>query len=226
MSALAQYPVLYSFSTRRISEVELLRTISHIVWSSAAEQPAVDAITAATLQVPGLSALQLEELDGVKPPSAASAVALITANSQTYGQVRLFFDPHMLQTLESPVRLARFIGQQLGILFHRLDLERERQKLNAAIEAVDRLTKRRKLIHRATGVLAEQRNVSEKEAVTLMVQYARKTRTNLFRIAESLIFGYDCAAFTRPSLRRVPAGQVTTSRPANRPARLARSQGA
>jgi hypothetical protein len=218
MSALA-----YSFSPRHISEIELLRSISRVTWTAVQEESALAAVAAATLQVPGLTGFRFEPLENLlhlpiyetsKPRLAVpsvSAVATVKANGQTYGKVRIFFDPQWHQALESPVRLAKFIGQQIGIFLHRLDLNREHEKHLSRLEAVERIIRRRKITHRAATVLSEQRNVSETEAIALMVQYARRNQKNLLQIAESLIFGYDCIAFTRPSLRRLAAHETTTT---------------
>jgi hypothetical protein len=223
MSALAQQNPLFSVSVRRISEIELLRAISNITWNADCEEQGLASIAAAVLRVPGLNGFRFEPFETFlhlpiyetsrplsKSPSA-SAVSSASANGQTWGQIRIFFDPHASPALESPVRLAKFIGQQIGILLHRIALHRERAKHLSRLETLDRVIRRRKLIHRAAGILAEQRDAPEAEAISIMVRHARRNRRNLLQIAESLIFGYDTAAFNRPSLRRLGAHELTSS---------------
>lgn len=223
MSALAQQSRFYSFTPRRISEAELLRVIGHITWTASDEEPALAAVAAAVVQMQGLVAFRFEPFEDLPhlpiyelstPQSSntnASALAQVTANGRTYGQIRIFFDPHSLQLLESPVRLTRFIGQQTGILLHRLELQRERKAHISRLETIDRVIRRRKTIHRAAVVLAQQRRISESEGISLMVRYGRQNRQSLLQIAESLIFGFNSAAFRRPYLRRLSAQEPTSN---------------
>jgi ANTAR domain-containing protein len=222
MSALAQQHNIFSYSQRHLSEVELLRTISNITWNADHEEEALASIATAILRVPSLSAFRFEPFAGIphlpivetsRPREtrlSASAISNAAANGHSFGQVRIFFEAHSQNPAESPVRLAKFLGQQLGLLLHRLAMSRERQRHVANLDALARTTRRRKIIHRAAVVLAEQRSVSESQAISLMVNYARHNRQNLLNIAESLIFGYDSTAFTRPSLRRLTPTESTS----------------
>jgi hypothetical protein len=212
MSAFAQQSILIR-SQRPLSEVELLRSVSSQTWNATDEEDAFVAIATAILRAPGISGFRFEPSPHLphlpihetsKPggqKSWAWAVSPANANGQSWGHVRIFFDPNLAQKLESPVRLAKFVGQQIGILLHRLSLQREIVRQTAHLEALNRITRRRKIISRAAAVLAGEREVSEREAISLMVSYARENRQNLLTIAESLIFGYKNAAFMRPSLR-------------------------
>jgi hypothetical protein len=74
----------------------------------------------------------------------------------------------------------------MGILLHRLSL------------------------HRVARILAEQRSVCAAKADCLRVCYARRNRRRLRAIAESLIFGYDSPAFTRPPLCRLAPTELTS----------------
>jgi ANTAR domain len=211
MSALAQQNKLFSVSPRRLSEPELLRAISKITWNAGSKDEGVSAVATALLRVTGLTGFRFESTDDqVYPRAAASAVSAVSANGHTWGQIRIFFDPHATPAVESPVRLAKFVGQQIGILLHRLSLQRERDERLGRLAALDRIMRRRKVIHRAVGILAEQRSVSSAEATSLMAAYARRNRRPLLSIAESLIFGFDSLAFTRPSLRRLTSTELTS----------------
>lgn len=208
MSALAQQNNFFIHSQRRISELDLLRVVSTITWTSAHEESALTSIAAAALRLPGLIGLRFEPLEhlfhlpiyeSTQPHSTsprAFALATVSANGRSYGQLRIFFDPHSSLTLESPVRLAKFIGQQLGLLLHRIALNREYQRHSAILQSIDCILRRRKVIHRAAVILAEQRNTPKAEAISFMVGYARRNRRSLLEISEALIFGYDSSRFS------------------------------
>ncbi len=221
MSAVAQAQV-FSLYSRQISETELVRTIGHIAWTAKQEEAALTQIGAAILRVPGLVGFCFEPsgeipylpiYEVMKPSSLtrASAIGAVVANEAKFGQVRVFFDPHVRPEVESPVRAAKFVGQQLGLLFHRLYLVRERERSAARLEALERGTRRRKIIHRAAGILSQQRDVSVRDALSLIVQYARRNRRTLVDISEALIYGWDSGTFVRPQLRRLASSEFTSS---------------
>ena len=207
MSASAQQNTFSLRFQRRLTELDLLRAVSNITWTADHEESALAAIAAAVLNLPGLTGFRFEPqveaarnllhlpiYEASKPRSSgpsASAVSAACANGQTYGQLRIFFDPNSSLKLESPVRLAKFIGQQIGLLLHRIALRREHQRHSAHLAAIERAIRRRKAIRRAAVILATQRNVSEAEATSFMVSYARRNHRTLFEISEALVFGYD-----------------------------------
>jgi AmiR/NasT family two-component response regulator len=102
------------------------------------------------------------------------------------------------------VRLAKFIGQQIGLLLHRIDLTRENQRHLTHLQTIERTIRRRKAIRHAAVIMARQRNISEREALSFMVAYARRNRRNLLEISEALIFGYHSVRFSSSPLKVSP----------------------
>jgi hypothetical protein len=125
--------------------------------------------------------------------------------------MRLFFDPQALPP-DTAARLGRFLGQQIGLLFHRIQLQRKRRELLSTLEGLHRILPRRKLILGAAEVFAKQHNISQTEAISQMVEYARRNHRSLLAISEALILGFDAAVVTRPFFRRLAVHEPTTSR--------------
>jgi hypothetical protein len=214
MSASPLLKVPFVPSARALRELELMRLIGHIAWNSTSGDQAFDSIALAIARLPGFVGFRFEPLKAVpqlaayekmKPHRNASdsfARAAVTANGREWGQIRLFFDPNAPPTVESPLRLARFIGQQVGLMLNRVAVHRDHEKLVARLEQIRNITKRRKMIHSAAGMLARRRNISGAEAIRFMAGYARRNRRRLLDISESLILGCNTAMITRPLLRR------------------------
>jgi hypothetical protein len=221
MSALALQIESFSLAPRSVPEVELLRAISHISWNAVSEEDALKSIAAAILRAPDLTGFRVEPAEeaGYLPLYEATkqqpkggiawALAPISANGKNWGRLRVFFLPQTPSSAESPVRLAKFVGQQIAILLDRLHLERQNRRELARVQALERGIRRRKAIHRASAILSGQRNVSLAEATSILVRYARRRRIRLLPIAESLILGFDALDFTRPALRRLDAAETT-----------------
>ena len=221
MSAAVQYRNFYVPSVRAISELELLRGIGSLTWSGSEIKRSLESLASLLLRFEGITAFRFEPQEShhhlplfersvdAGTYATANAVAAVAANSFHFGQARIFFHPDLTQTTESPLRLVRFVGQQLAILLHRIELQHEKNRQLASQFAMNRLLRRRKLLHRAAAIFAEQREVSDKEALSLLVQYARRNRRKLLDIAEALLVGHDSTALARPVIRRLTAGETT-----------------
>ena len=222
MSALPLQIESFSFDPRPVSEVELLRVIGRITWNATSEEGALKSIAAAILRAPDFNGIRVEPAEEAshlplyeatrrqQEGEVAWALAPIAANGKHWGQLRIFFPTQTSPSAESPVRLAKFVGQQVAILLDRLHVERQNRLELARLQALEHGIRRRKAIHRAAAILAEQRKVSLLEATRILVQYARGKRKRLLPLAESLIFGFEALAFTRPKLRRLHAGETTS----------------
>jgi hypothetical protein len=181
-------------------------------------------ISDALLRLPGFLGLRFEPVEGVANLSVfetcrlrlavpgASARSPVSANGYFWGEIRIFFDPKTALPVESPVRLARFMGQQIAILLHRIALHGERKILLARVEQTRQVIRRRKLIYGASKILAQQRNISERDAISEIVRYARRNRRTLLDVSEALIFGHDIGASTRPVFRRSAKYELATKR--------------
>jgi len=206
MSALSQTRISFARSQRPATEAEFLRVISKMTWNGSDEQVCFSSISDALLRLPGFLGFRFEPAESVAnlagfetsgPRLAvpgASALASVSANGYVWGQIRLFFDPTADLPVESPVRLARFMGQQMALLLHRIALNWERKSLLAKVERTNQIIRSRKLIFGATKVLARQRGISDRDALSEIVRYARSSRRSLLHVAESLTLGYAVAA--------------------------------
>ena len=197
MSALVQQNSPFRLQYRHFTESDLLLSVSRIATNALNETTAIEEIASAALRLSGITGIDFQLLTGhqysvfLNPaktnPAKASAVSKVTAHGREYGQFRIYFDPHSSLPLESPVRLAKFIGQQLGLSLQRMDLQLERRKHFVRLNAFDRRIRRGKAVRRAAAVLAGQHGISHTEAVARIVDYAVKHRRPLLVIAELLI---------------------------------------
>lgn len=211
-------------SHRSLTEVELLRTISKITWSGVCDQSAFLAISGALLRLPGFTGFRFEpsqELSHLQIFETAvprlavpggHARAAVRAGGLHWGEIRLFFDPNCPLGVESPLRLAKFLGQQIAMLLERLGLELERQFYLARLHQIGCVVRRRKLIWRAAKSLSNQNKITEKQAITEMVMYARSNRRRVLDVAESVILGCNTGSFTRPDGRRLSRREAPSAK--------------
>jgi urease accessory protein UreF len=108
---------------------------------------------------------------------------------------------------------ARFLGQQLALLLNRLDLIRERDMRRAQAKRMSERLEARKNLHRASGLVAKTRGISNQQALRLLVSHARKSRRSLNCMAETVLLGYEAPLTRRPMLRRLHADEFTRPRP-------------
>jgi len=223
MSASLHFHIPFALKPRLLSEIELLRLISQITWSGYDEALSLDSLATVLVRLPGLNGFRFEPVAGMphlrayESPnlrlaiSNASSRSSVSASGINWGQMRLFFDPQALSP-DTAARLGRFLGQQIGLLFHRIQLQRKRRELLSTLEGLHRILPRRKLILGAAEVFAKQHNISQTEAISQMVEYARRNHRSLLAISEALILGFDAAVVTRPFFRRLAVHEPTTSR--------------
>jgi ANTAR domain-containing protein len=207
MSALP-LPQSFDRARRHLSEPEAIRTVGRLAVTAVDAYSGLEAIAEAVLRVKGMRKLHItpelplsaEESfewsasEGLAP--CGSAMASLTANGQTWGRLRIFFEPRV-HSVESPLRFARLLAQQSALMLNRLDLLRLRATYLASIERVQERVEMRKTVHRAKGILARSRAISEEEALLSLFRYARETRRPLSQVAEAVILGHK--SFPRPS---------------------------
>jgi hypothetical protein len=218
MSALLQ-PKLSQSAHHPLAEAAALRVASRLVSAAEALDSGLEDLAESALRIPGLHKIQitpsvvfppLETLEwyaSTSPVLCGSAVAFIEANGRSWGRLHLYFEPR-IQTVESPLRFARFLGQQTALLLNRFALE---DQYDAQLATLDRLKTRlntRIAVHRATGILAELRGVTDKEALAILFQYARQTRRTLLSLADAIILGD--TSFRKPFFRPVQRNEPIT----------------
>lgn len=180
---------------RTYDELAATREISRLAcWANDFES-ALESISAVLLSVPGIWRVSIEaphswyfDRIGYTPVDpSASAVAPIEAGRGTWGNLRIHFEVR-LEIGASPVRFAKFVGQQIASLLDRLTLRREHDSFIRQISVLRRRIETRKTLARASGLLARRDRISQGQALALIVKIARRNRRALLLMAQSLIF--------------------------------------
>ncbi len=227
MTAVAAINGSLVVSPRRLSELEVSKEISRITCSGHDVTSAIENSCRLALRVNGVKRLQIKYAEpiaegGSEPivwgasceEAVASAVAIISAGKQIWGELRLYFDPHS-SALESPLRFAKFLAQQIGLQLSRWSLNVEADELRDQIERLRKLVEKRKAIQRARAIIANTRQINDTEALLLMRKYSRESGRSLHEVSEALIFG-DAQRWTgsryaeRKRPQRVFAQEVAT----------------
>jgi hypothetical protein len=218
MSALLESSNL-SNSLRRIGEPEAMRTIGRLALTSADPAAGLESIAAAALRLPGLHGVQIKpssdlaESDSFEwhasrsPAPCGSAMASIVAESRDWGRLRILFEPR-ISSVECPLRFARFLGQQTAVMLNRIDLVRRQASLLGRIERLQERLEARKLVARAAGVIAASQEISQSEALSTLLAYAREWRRTPSQIASSIVLGQN-TSFGRPHLRQLQDHELT-----------------
>lgn len=185
-------------------ELEVLWEIGRIASSAPAVDIALEEIAAAVLRLGGV--LRFEREPDVRPESMMLPVR---GNGVTWGSLRIHFGPALAQ-VETTEGFTRFVAQQVASVLHRLSLLDQMEAHQRRLAVLKRRLETRKAVHRARGIIAEARGISESEALRVMEQQARASRRSLLQLAQALIGGFETPAFAPPALRRLHPGQVTT----------------
>jgi hypothetical protein len=190
-------------SSHPAHELEVLREIGQIAWSAQNADIALNEIEAAVLRLGGV--LRFEWKLNAMPGLMMEPVR---ANGVTWGGLRIHFDP-ALTALKISSGFTRFVAQQAALLLHRLSLLDEMQAHHRRLAVLRRRLETRKAVHRARGIVAKARGISESEALRVMKRQARVSRRSLLQLAQALIGGFETPDFERPALRRLHPEQVT-----------------
>jgi hypothetical protein len=201
MSAIAAINRQHAVPSRRLSELEVIRDISRIASSKNDITSVIESIARFALAVNGVVRVHIEYGNalGASPGSfvwgsrsddgpIGSAVAELSAGGLIWGELRLHFHSHT-SALESPLRFAKFLGQQIGLQLDRWSLQSRAGELKAQIERLQKIVDKRKALHRARAILANTRQISEPEALQFMRQLSESSGRSLHDVAEALIFG-------------------------------------
>jgi hypothetical protein len=202
MSAVAPLTSSILVSSRRISELDATREISQIISSGRDVPSSIEAIVAVALKVSGVKRLQIQYADpadnGPAEPLVwgspsregvwGSAVADIGAHGQSWGELRLYFELQP-STLESPLRFAKFVAQQVALQLSRWSLTRRADTLKAGIEQLRKIIEKRKAIQRARAIIGNAQGINDSEALRVMREHSRESGRTLHEVAEAFIFG-------------------------------------
>jgi ANTAR domain len=115
-----------------------------------------------------------------------NAVAEIAAARIRWGQLRIRFNVHAIE-LESPVRFARFVAQQIAGMLNRLALQSQSKMLRQRLARLTHRLQTRKVVQRASGILARMHGIPQSEAIRLLIRHSRERASSLYSIAEGII---------------------------------------
>jgi hypothetical protein len=215
MSALPQPDSFYRQS-KRLTETEVSQEIGRIVHAAVSLPSGLQAIAEAALWIPGIYTVKIEDgalltaFGALTWPAGGgrgkthTTLVTVAANGRSWGRLRL------MTTGESR-DFPAFLGQQIALLLNRLDLIRRHDTLRAQAKRLSERLETRKNLHRAGGLVARARRISDRAALQLLVTHARKSRRSLNRIAEAVLLGYEAPLTRRPALRRLQPHEFTRS---------------
>jgi hypothetical protein len=192
-------PIFLDRTSRRIpstgfTELQVMYEISRQASAAPDAGTATDVIAALVLRSPGVVRLSIDwEAD---PPESwgpaahrgplGSAVAPIVIDAVKLGTLSLSFRLNHVD-LESPSRFALFVAQQISRVHELSVLTAQKLALERQIAADRQEVASRKAFHRARGMVARSRRVSEVDAGALLRKFAAQTGRTVRELSEELI---------------------------------------
>jgi AmiR/NasT family two-component response regulator len=113
------------------------------------------------------------------------SVARIEANGQDWGELRLRFSLEQTE-VASPVKLARYLAQQIASAIHNAELASSNRTLAKGLAELKDEVATRKILERAKGVLAETQNLAPARAEALLKRHSERTGRSLREISEAV----------------------------------------
>jgi ANTAR domain len=221
MSALLQSPNLYR-SLRGLNEFEAITLISRLGLAAADAASGLASLAGVTLRLGGLHGVEaslrssmkfadtLQWHDSQAPAPCGSASGLVSANGREWGRIRINFEPRV-QSVECPLRFARVLAQHAALMLNRLELVDRNEASTAAVSRLQDRLETRKAVSRAAGLLARSQHLSERKALSLLLEQARQSRRPLLQLARSIILGQQTGHFKPISLRRLGPEELTAT---------------
>jgi hypothetical protein len=161
-------------------------------------------LSALILALPGVQAFEIDPREPLRrlaegpflwsvgparKKAAGSVSAPIASADAKWGELRIRFDLTKFE-VESPVRFARFVAQQLSLVLARADAERRNHALRKQIDSLAADLDTRKFVQRAAGILGRQRGLPEARATAMLHHHAIQTGRDLRQVAEAVITAY------------------------------------
>jgi len=221
MSALLQSPNLFR-SLRRVSEQEAITAIGRLALAGADAASGLESLASIALRLNSLHGVEItlnsgsaeaetfEWHNSQAPAPRGSATGLIAANSREWGRLRILFEPR-IQSVECPLRFARLIAQHVAMMLNRLELTARNKAVSAQVSRLQARLDTRKAVSRATGILASARNLSEQQALAILLQQARESRRSPLQLARTVILGREIGHLEPVSLRRLGPQEFTAT---------------
>jgi hypothetical protein len=221
MSAVLQSPHLFR-SLRRVSEQEAITTIGRLALTASDAASGIEALASTALRLSGLHGVEItltsecgtvetmEWHDSKLPAPRGSATGLIAANSRAWGRLRILFEPR-IQSVECPLRFARVLAQHVALMLNRLEVAGHNAAIAAAVNRLQHRLDTRKAVSRAAGILASARNLTHRQALSLLLAQARQSRRPLLPLARTVILGQQTGHLQPLSLHRLGPNEVTSA---------------
>jgi hypothetical protein len=185
-------------------ELDATRAISREAAHATLPAAGLAAIAQAVLKIPGASAVQLcrvadsavsnelglrdLSLTGHKIHSGtrASAIGPVASSGVAWGELRIEFDIPSFE-VETPVRFVTYVAQQIAGMLQRIYLREKQWALEQAVSRFRRSLATRKTVHRAAGILARAYELSERDAIAMLMQQSRDLSRPVDGIAQQII---------------------------------------
>ncbi len=188
-----------------MQESSFILAVSATASHSLDTRQAIDQIAELAAAIPGVASVEFAGLDveAGNPSSegVATASADIRARGRKFGEVRIRFDLRRTP-LKQPIHLARFIGQQVGLLAARAEDEALYAQRRREIAQYRDELQHRKVVQRARGILARDHGVSQSHAEVMLKVHSQRTGRPLRHIAEAIVTASRLAVAPLSQLRR------------------------
>ncbi len=220
MSALLQSPNLFR-SLRRVSEQEAIITIGRVALTSLDAVSGLESLASVALRLSGLQGVEMKlhtgesgvetrEWHGSKSLAPrGAATGLIAANGREWGSLRILFEPR-IKSVECPLRFARILAQQTGLMLNRLDVVVGNKVSKAAVDGSTHRLDTRKAVTRAAGILAHAKSLTHENALLLLLKQARDTNRTPLALARMMILSAETGHLRPISLRRLSPSDFTS----------------
>ena len=179
MSALAVPARIVPAYRVKLTELDALREISREVANSAGPAT-VESIARIALRISGIYHIEINGAEWGQVPKRTSV------GTASHGPVKITFDLEVA-VLDSPLRFARFVAQQVLHLASIEDLKAQRRKLRDKIQLLSGILGRRKAIHRARAIIRGREGLTEAAALERLREYSRERGKKLHEIAEAIV---------------------------------------
>ena len=184
-------------------ELDATRAISREAAHAPLAAAGLAGIAQTILKIPGARSVQFRVADSpvsgelglrdlcitthkIHSGTRASAIASIVSDGVVWGELRIEFDIPAFE-VETPVRFVTYVAQQIAGMLQRIYLREKQWALEQAVSRFRRSLATRKTVHRAAGILARAYQLSERDAIAMLLQQSRDSSRPVDGIAQQII---------------------------------------
>jgi hypothetical protein len=178
-----------------LQEAEVYRLISRCAARGGEKRVAIAAIAGHILQLHGVTGLSLELVDhaidcertyGDLSKLQTMAVGDLCYGGLRLGSVRIAFDPQVIE-LGSPVKAARFVGQQIASVLADFQQARTYAQLRKQRDTLAGRLEMRKVFSRAIAFVQSRHGLSERQARRFLFTVTKKLKKPLLYTARTIV---------------------------------------